>query len=101
MLWRRVDCYGLHGTTRLSQNGLIARAATAANGSAAAVEQAQLDAVPLEYFRLKPRLDQQWARGRLTRNSLIEAALGVVAIAIVGALGTLPPPGTPHSDEHP
>ena len=59
MLWRRVDCYGLHGTTRLRQNGLIARAATAANGSAAAVEQAQLDAVPLEYFRLKPRLDQQ------------------------------------------
>ena len=39
------------------------------------------------------------ARGRLARNSLAEAALGVMAIAIVGALGTLPPAGTTRSEE--
>ena len=51
-------------------------------------------------FYLTPRLRQPWARDRLARNSLAEAALGAMAIAIVGALGTLPPAGATHSEEH-
>jgi copper resistance protein D len=38
------------------------------------------------------------AARRLARNSLIEAGLGLAILAIVGALGTLPPELT---DEHP
>jgi len=56
-------------------------------------------------LRLTPRLAvdtdaaaEQSARRALSRNALIEAALGAVVIAIVAVLGTLPPAS--HADHH-
>lgn len=42
-------------------------------------------------FRLSPSLHVPGTLKLLERNSLIEAALGVLIISIVGALGTMPP----------
>jgi copper resistance protein D len=42
-------------------------------------------------LRLGPRLPDANASRSLQRNALIEFALGLIIVAIVGALGTLPP----------
>ena len=42
-------------------------------------------------FYLTPRLPDPAAMGELERNALIEAALGLVILTIVGLLGILPP----------
>jgi copper resistance protein D len=51
-------------------------------------------------FRLLPRLPAAEAVHRLRRNALVEVGLGVIIIAIVGALGTMPPGGHMQSEPH-
>ncbi len=47
-------------------------------------------------FRLTPRLPAPGAQAALGRNSLVEAALGLGVLLLVGALGALPPPAHRH-----
>lgn len=47
-------------------------------------------------FRLTPALPSARARTALCRNTLIETALGLGVLALVGILGTLPPGGHAH-----
>jgi copper resistance protein D len=49
-------------------------------------------------LRLAPKLPDANASRSLQRNALVEFALGLIIIAIVGALGTLPP--AVHEDMH-
>jgi copper resistance protein D len=48
-------------------------------------------------FRLTPRLPAPVAMRALARNSLIECALGLGVLLIVGALGTMPPAAHRHA----
>ncbi|MGH6665295.1 MAG: copper homeostasis membrane protein CopD [Pseudolabrys sp.] len=48
-------------------------------------------------FHLMPRLPEAGALRELGRNSLAETALGLCALLVVGALGTLSPSGHAHS----
>lgn len=50
-------------------------------------------------FRLAPRLPAPVAVRALVRNSLIESALGLGVLAIVGALGTMPPAAHRHAPQ--
>ncbi len=51
-------------------------------------------------FHLTPRLKKGSARA-LARNSLAETGLGLCVLLLVGALGTLPPPGHAHAHASP
>jgi putative copper resistance protein D len=52
---------------------------------------AMLGIAAVNRFGLTPRLPDEPAMRELTRNALIEAGLGILVLAIVGVLGTLPP----------
>jgi putative copper resistance protein D len=52
-------------------------------------------------FRLTPRLPEAGALRELQRNSLAEIGLGLCALLVVGALGTLSPSGHAHSTSTP
>jgi hypothetical protein len=52
-------------------------------------------------FHLTPRLPETGALRELQRNSLAETGLGLCALLVVGALGTLSPSGHAHSTNTP
>jgi putative copper resistance protein D len=52
---------------------------------------AMISVAAVNRFRLSPRLQVPGTLKLLERNSLIEAALGLLILLIVGALGTMPP----------
>jgi copper resistance protein D len=52
---------------------------------------AMVSIAAINRFRLSPSLHVPGTLKLLERNSLIEAALGVLIVSIVGALGTMPP----------
>lgn len=57
---------------------------------------AMLGIAAVNRFHLTPRLAALGAVRALERNSLGEAGLGLCVILLVGALGTMPPPGHAH-----